>query len=159
MFISSNEFVEAVLETNLRISVVTWESRDSLEWFCAELKERFEASADRIELSVLDAENLDSRGFEEAICAVLDSDSASSTCLTIKNIEPLTSLAVEIMNGLRERLINLRALIILIRANRKRDLLLSCPDLMDWVGPNLFRAEDLGPPVPDEVVESLWNKE
>jgi len=68
-------------------------------------------------------------------------------CLLIYEIEPLAGTVGRILNGYRERLASLRGIIVAVRANRQRDFFLECPDLLDWVGPMIGRAEDLGPPI------------
>jgi hypothetical protein len=65
----------------------------------------------------------------------------------ISEIEPLASTVGRVLNGYREWLRSLRGLVLCVRENRLRDVSLEAPDLLDWIGPLMGRAEDLGPPL------------
>lgn len=98
-------------------------------------------------LSKLCGVSLDSASFQEELLGVLARRGSSKRCLLVYEIEPLVSAAGRILNGFRERLGALRVVIVTIRENRRRDFLTVCPDLMDWIGTNVARAEDLAPPL------------
>jgi len=79
----------------------------------------------------------------------------STTCLVLYGLEPLVSSAAKILNGFRERLANAKCVIIAIRENRQRDFIIDCPDLMDWIGLQVARAEDLSVPFTASDVRKL----
>jgi hypothetical protein len=159
MFASLVEYAESILVSSPRYSIVTWDAKEAFEWFCQELPLVMKSIDPESTFSILEAEELDSAGFEVHLLAELVKESASQTCLLTRNIEPLASASGKILNGFRERLSVFRSVVVLIRGNRKRDFFISCPDFLDWVGANVFRAEDLGPAVPDELVTLPWTND
>jgi len=95
---------------------------------------------------MLSGEGLDGESLQREILKTLSKRNAPRKCLLIHQIESLLSAATTVLNGFRERLGGLRAVVVVIRENRHCDFVAACPDLMDWVGHNVGRAEDLGPP-------------
>jgi hypothetical protein len=95
---------------------------------------------------MLSGEGLEGESFQRVLVEWLDKRNASRRCLVVYQIESLLSAAGAVLNGFRERLGRLRAVVVVIRENRHRDFVAACPDVMDWVGHNVGRAEDLGPP-------------
>jgi hypothetical protein len=117
-----------------------------LDSFVARLGRALRAERKGTILSKLAAKDMDSATFHEKLLRSLSRRDGSKRCLLIYGIEPLAPAAGRILNGFRERLTSLRAVIVTIRENRKRDFITECPDLVHWVGTRVVRAEDLAPP-------------
>ena len=96
-------------------------------------------------VSTIVGAELDSDSFRKELLSCMARSHLNRRCLLIHRIEPLASAAGRILNGSREKLGAYRVVVVVIRDNRKRDFLLECPDLMDWVGTCVARAEDLAP--------------
>jgi len=154
MFLGMDEFVETVLARRPSVSLVSWHDPHSLARFVEQLRsELTEALPDPPIVSISGAEH-DSRSFAEELVQVLDGPDCESTCLLVRDIEPLAVLAGEVLNGFRERIAVLQALVLLIREDKSHDFANACPDLMDWVGPMVVRARDFGRPFTVEDVKA-----
>lgn len=147
MFLDLDEFCGALLSRHPSLAVVTWASQKALDSFVARLGPVLREYLPDTVLSKFACADLDSASFEEKLLARLRRKNTAKCCLLVYQIEPLTSAAANILNGYRERLASFRAVIVVIRDNRRRDFLTACPDLMDWVGTCVVRAEDVGPPI------------
>lgn len=139
-------FSRDLLSKRPSVALVTWASQIALDSFVARLGSSLRAERAGTILSKLSGADLDSVSFPQELLKCLGRGQAGKRCLLVYRIEPLAPAAARILNGLRERLASLQAVIVAIRENRKRDLVTECPDLMDWVGTSVVRAEDLGPP-------------
>ncbi len=147
MFLLIEEFCHVVLSKHPSLALVTWQSEKMLKSFARRLGPALREERPDTVLSKLACADLDSAAFEEKLLKRLSKKNAAECCLLIYQIEPLATAAGRILNGYRKRLASFRAVVVVIRDNRQRDLLIACPDLMDWVGTNVVRAEDLGPPI------------
>lgn len=147
MFLELGDFARDLLSRSPSVALVTWASEAALRSFLARLGPSLRAECPGTVLTRLCSDDLDSASFQEQLLARLNRRDASKRCLLVYRVEPLASAAATILNGFRERLASLKAVVVAIRDNRKRDFVLECPDLMDWVGPSVVRAEDLGPPM------------
>ncbi len=89
----------------------------------------------------------DRDGFNREILSRAQRNDSPRKCLVVYGFEPLVTAAGETLNGAREQLANFCAVVLVIRENRRTDLAVSAPDLMDWVGPMCARVEDLSVPL------------
>lgn len=147
MFLDIDEFARSLLSTKPSLALVTWESDDALKVFGQRIGTVLRAHSLNITVSRIDGSSLDSESFSKRLLGALIKKNASSTCLLVWHVEPLVAAAGKILNGFRERLSCVEAVVIAIRKDRKRDFFLQCPDLMDWIGLTVARAEDLGRPL------------
>jgi hypothetical protein len=147
VFLELAEFCREVLSRRPSVAVVTWATQPALDSFVARLGHALRKEREGTILSKLDAKDLDSASFQEQLLAALARRDGSNRCLLIYRIEPLAPAAGRILNGFRERQTSLRAVIVAVRENRKRDFITQCPDLVHWVGTRVVRAEDLAPPL------------
>ncbi|MFH1919683.1 MAG: hypothetical protein ABIP48_07370 [Planctomycetota bacterium] len=147
MFLELAEFCRGLLSHHPSVAMVTWASQPALDSFVARLRPALRGERTDTILSRRSAADLDSVTVHEQLLAGLDRRDGSKRCLLVYGIEPLAPAAARTLNGFRERLVSLRAVIVAIRENRKRDFVTDCPDLMDWVGTSVARAEDLAPPM------------
>ena len=147
MFLELGDFARGLVSRRPSVALVTWASQTALDTFVARLGAGVRAECPGTILTRLCSADLDSASFQEQLVARLNRRDASKRCLLVYRIEPLASAAARILNGFRERLASLKAVVLAVRENRKRDFVMECPDLMDWVGPGVVRAEDLGPPM------------
>ncbi len=147
VFIDLEAFGRALMERSPSVALVTWRKLSALRSFIDHVglvlrKHRADTLVSKIHVA-----KLDRQAFSEQILKTLKRRDAARICLLIYEIEPLASSVGRILNGYRERIASLRALVLCIRENRLRDLLLECPDLVDWIGSMVGRAEDLGSPL------------
>lgn len=147
MFLELAEFCRGLLSHHPSVAIVTWASQPALESFVARLGPALREEHSDTILSRLSAAELDSASFPERLLRCLERRDGSRRCLLVYRIEPLAPAAARILNGFRERLASQRAVVVVIRENRKRDFVTDSPDLMDWVGTSAARAEDLGPAI------------
>lgn len=160
MFLELRDFARDLFSRRPSVALVTWASRTALDTFVARLGAAVRAECPGTVLTRLCSADLDSVSFQEQLVVRLNRRDASKRCLLLYRVEPLASAAATILNGFRERLGSLKAVVIAIRENRKRDFVVACPDLMDWVGPTVVRAEDLGPPMtPHEINAAIGEYE
>lgn len=147
MFLDLDEFCRSLLLRRPSVALVTWEDPGALESFLKRLGPALRREAAAVTLSKLPCADLDGASFQQRIVKSLRRPSAAQRCLLIYRIEPLAVAAATVLNGFRERLASYAAVIVVIRENRRRDFVVACPDLMDWVGTSVTRAEDLAPPL------------
>ncbi len=147
MFLDIEQFCRTLVSNQPSVAMVTWASHVARDSFLKRLGPTLRREQPGTILSKLDGADLDSASFEERISIALGRRDASKCALLIHGIEPLTTASAEILNGYRERLASFRATIVMIRENRRRDFVVACPDLMDWIGTLVARAEDLAPPL------------
>lgn len=147
MYVDLREFAESVLLRSPSVALVTWQTPVASESFSRRLNKALKTADGNAVLTKVDASTFDSAAFDEAVRRTLAKRDAARRCVLLSGMEPLASSAGRILNGYRERFSEFRALIVLLRANGKRDFMLECPDLMDWVGTRVARAEDLLPPL------------
>ncbi len=147
MFLELDEFCGDLLSRHPSVALVTWGNQKALESFVSRLGPALRKDRPDTILSKFSCGDLDSRSFGENLLRRFTKKDAAKRCLLVYRIEPLAPAAAEILNGYRERLAAFRAVVVVIRGNRRRDFLAACPDLMDWVGTCATRAEDVGPPI------------
>ena len=145
MFLDLEQFCRTVVSSQPSVAMVTWTSRLAADSFVARLGPTLRDVWPGTVLSKLEGTDLDSTSFEEKMARSLGRRDTGKRVFLIYRIEPFASAAAKILNGYRERLTCLRVVILVIRENRRRDFVLACPDLMDWVGTLVARAEDLAP--------------
>ena len=88
----------------------------------------------------------------------LSGNDLGRTSLLVYGVEELLTAAGTLLNGFRERLGYLRATVIAVRENRRRDFLMACPDLVDWIGPRIARVEDfVGPLTAPQIRRAIRN--
>ena len=155
MFLDLDEFCRALLSRRPFVALVTWANPAALRSFVVRLGPALRAERSDTVMANLVGADLDSAGFQAKLTASMARRDAQKRCLLVYQIEPLVSAAGEILNGYRERLGRFRAVVVAIRENRKRDFLRVCPDLMDWVGTNVVRVEDLAPALTVQKVNAL----
>jgi len=100
----------------------------------------------RLRLALLNGENMGSEQFEDALQEQLQQRNADATVLVLCSLEALLEAAGRVLNGVREQMRRFRAVILLVRENRRAELLAACPDFMDWFGIDTYRAEALARP-------------
>src|SRR5260370_21919672 len=146
MFVNIVDFARNLLAKSPTVALITWKKRSALMGVVQRLGGALRRQRkDTTVLQLIGAE-LDSEAFSRKLLDSLTKKNSSRLCLFIHEIEPLATAASKILNGFRERFAAIRALVIFIREDRRRDLLLGCPDLIDCVGLNVARAEELGLP-------------
>lgn len=160
MFLTLDDLVRTLLVRSPSLALIVWEERSALVSFLERLKPTIQAHNQDTIVSEIIGTSLNSQSFLETFLAALEKTDAHKTCLVLYEMEPLLSAAGRILNGYREKLASFRAVIIANRQNRQRDLLIECPDLMDWIGLTISHAEDLSPPFTLlEVNEAIKNLE
>lgn len=146
MFLDIDEFARQLLSITPSAALVTWENDATLKSFVRRIGPALRAQTSGTVVARIDGVSLDSESFSRSLLSALTKKSASNTCLLIYQIEPLAAAAGKVLNGFRERLSSMQAVVIAIRGDRIRDLIIQCPDLMDWIGLTVARAEDLERP-------------
>ena len=147
MFLDVGEFCRAVVSTHPSVARVTWVSPDALRWFLSSLGRALREAVAGVTLVRLSGANLDSDGFQARLFQLINRKCRTQRCLLVHEIESLAPAAAAALNGNRERLAVFCAVIVVIRENHYRDFVIACPDLMDWVGTRVARAEDFRPPL------------
>lgn len=147
MFFDLAEFCRSLLARRPALGLVTWTTQPAIKSLPARLRGGFHKASPGARVSHIDASQLDEASFEVKLITAFAGKSIAERCLLVYGIEPLTSAAARMLNGYRERLGSFLAVVIVIREDRRRDFILDCPDLMDWIGANEARAEALGPPL------------
>ncbi len=147
MFLDIEQFCRALVSNRPSVALVSWTSQAAKGSFVKRLGPTLRRERAGTIVSKLDCVNFDSASFEERISRALARRDAAECALLIHGIEPLATASARILNGYRERLARLRTAIVVIRENRRRDFMVACPDLMDWIGTLVTRAEDLAPPL------------
>lgn len=157
MFLTIEDFATTLLTRSPAIALLDWEERLALTSFVERLPGALQACLEECILTTISAEQLDSHSFSQQLLTALENpEEARKTCLLVTAIEPMTTIVAQILNGYRERLASCKAVVITIRNNRRRDFIMHCPDLMDWVSPSLVgRVEDLGPLVIPFTLEDV----
>jgi hypothetical protein len=151
-----DDFCRVLLCKRPSVAEITWESPQALQSFLHALGPALRRNRPDTVLARLSGEGMDRESFQRELVKMLGRRNGCRRCLLVCQIESLLSAAGTVLNGFRERLGGLRALIIVIRQNRRCDFVAACPDLMDWVGHNIGRTEDLGPPFTlANVVDSI----
>lgn len=156
MYLDLHEFAKTLLSQAPAVALITWQTQVARNSFSGRLSKALKAAdADAI-LTPIDASGSDSASLDETMAGTLGKRDGPRRCVLLSGIEPLASAAGRVLNGYRERFAEVRALVVLLRADAKRDFMLECPDLMDWVGTRVARAEDLLPPLTKrEIGEAL----
>ena len=147
MFLDVGEFYRAVVSTHPSVARVTWTNADALRRFLSSLGRTLRELDPPVSLLRLPGTNLDSDGFQARLFQLINRKYRTQRCLLVHEIESLAPAAGAALNGNREGLAVFRAVIVVIRENHYRDFVIACPDLMDWVGTKVARAEDFQPPV------------
>lgn len=147
MFLDVREFCRALVATHPSVARVTWVSPDALRWFLSSVGRVLRELDPPVSLLRLPGTNLDSDGFQADLFRLINRKYRRQRCLLVHEIESLAPAAAAALNGSRERLAVFRAVIVVIRENHCRDFAMACPDLMDWVGTRVARAEDFQPPL------------
>lgn len=154
MFLTTEDFATTLLTRSPAIALLDWEERLALTSFVERLPGALQTCQSDIILTTISAGQLDSHSFSQQLLIALSNPEASKTCVLVTAIEPMTTIAAQILNGYRERLASCKAMVIIIRNNWRRDFIMHGPDLVDWVDPSLMgRVEELGPPFTIEDVE------
>lgn len=147
MFLDIEQFCRTLVSNQPSVAMVTWASHVAMDSFVKRFGPTLRREQAGMVLSKLNGADLDSASFEERISTALGRRDVSTCALLVYGIEPLTTASAGILNGYREKLARFRATIVMIRENRRRDFVVACPDLMDWMGTLVARAEDLAPPL------------
>ncbi len=147
MFVDIDEFARDLASASPAAALVTWQTEHALAAFLSSLSLAIRKAAPGTQVKSLPGIDLDSDSFRRELIQMVQRRDAGRTCLVVHDIEELVSAAGAILNGSRELFVRLRAIIIAIRENRVRDLAIACPDLMDWIGVSIARADDLSPPL------------
>jgi hypothetical protein len=143
VFTSADEFTRALLGTSPSTALLTWESPVALKSAVALVAQSLQKRRRNTVVTGIDCARLDSPQLFGRLLKLFSGKEISRTCIVVYGIEPFTSAAARVLNGLRERFASPRALIVAVREDRMRDFMLECPDLMDWIGLTVCRAEDL----------------
>jgi hypothetical protein len=146
VFLDIDQFCHVLLARRPSLAGIRWASHSAKQSFLLRIGPSLRRHRSDTVLSRLAGGSLDSESFERELLRALAMRHPSRRCLLVDQIEPLAPAAGAVLNGYREKLAALRAAVLMIRDDRYRDFAMACPDLMDWVGPNIARAEDLGPP-------------
>lgn len=158
MLLTIEDFATALLTRSPSIALLDWEERLALSSFVERLPIALQECQSDIILSTISAEQLNGDSFSQKLLEALEHPEAGKTCLLVTEIEPMTTIAAQRLNGYREHLASCKAVVITIRNNRRRDFIMHGPDLMGWVDPSLVgRVEELGPPFTIEDVEHSLN--
>lgn len=147
MFLDVREFCRAAVDPHPSVALVTWVNPEPLRWFLSSLRRALRELDTPVSVLSLPGTNLDSNGFQARLFRLMNRRNVRQRCLLVHEIESLAPGAAAALNGNRERLAAFRAVIVIIRENHYRDFILACPDLMDWVGTKVARAEDFQPPL------------
>jgi hypothetical protein len=147
VFLDLGEFCRAVVSTPRWVACVTWSNPDALRWFLSSLRRTLGKMDPPVSLLKLSGANLDSKGFQAQLFRLVQREYQTPPCLLVHEIETLAPSAAAALNGSREGLAVFQGVVVAIRENHYREFIMACPDLMDWVGPNVARAEDFQPPL------------
>ncbi len=141
------EFCRAAVDSHPSVALVTWVNPDALRWFLSSVRRELGKLDPPVGLLRLSGTNLDSSGFQARLFKFMNRKNVGQRCLLVHEIETLAPAAAAALNENREGLAVFRAVIVVIRENHYRDFMMACPDLMDWVGTKVARAEDFQPPL------------
>ncbi|MCY2992409.1 MAG: hypothetical protein NTY19_31695 [Planctomycetota bacterium] len=156
MIYGIDDFVDLLLVRKGIFALVSWEHRPAMLALLTNLKRSVRRTERTIRTSLLSGENLVAEQFVVALHGQLKSQHASATVLVLYDLETLLDGAGRILNGLREQLRCFRAVILVLRENRRGDLFAACPDFMDWFGPIIYYAEALSRPfTPSDVRRAI----
>jgi hypothetical protein len=154
MFPDIDSFTRILLSRTPSVGLVSWENVQALDGFVNHFGTALRANHNDSILTQLCGTDLDGKAFLEKLIQVIDRKNAARTCLLIYRIEELLGGAACVLNGNRERLGALRACVLAVRRDRIRDLSVAAPDLLDWIGLTIARAEDVGPPLTLRMVKA-----
>jgi hypothetical protein len=141
-----DDFVAFLSVRQGSFALVSWEHRPAMLAFLTNLKSVLRRTDRGLPVLLLGGENLNSDEFEEALHERLQRHNAGATVLVLYDLESLLDAAGRVLNGFRERMRSFRAVILVVRENRRADLFAACPDFVDWLGIAVHRAEALSPP-------------
>jgi len=141
-----DDFVALLCVRQGSFALVSWEHRPAMLALLTNLKRTLRRTDRSLRVSLLNGENLNSDQFAEALHERLQQKSAGATVLVLYNLETLLDAAGRVLNGFREQMRCFRAVILVIRENRRADLFTACPDFVDWFGITVYRAESLSRP-------------
>jgi hypothetical protein len=143
---SIDDFVSLLSVRPSSFALVSWEHRPAMLALLTNLKRTLRRTDRSLRVALLNGENLNSEQFAGAVHECLQQQSAGATVLVLYDLESLLDAAGRVLNGFRESLRRFRAVVLVVRENRRRDLLAACPDFMDWFGVTAYRAEALSRP-------------
>lgn len=158
MFTDLEGFGRALLQKTPSVALITWRHVYTIRTFVDQLAPVVRKIRTGTVVSKLQVAEMDRKEFSERLLKSFQRRDSAAVCLLIYEIESLAASVGKILNGYRERLSSLRATVLAIRENRQRDLFIECPDLLDWVGPMVGRAEDLGSPLSLETVRKAISR-
>jgi hypothetical protein len=150
---SIDDFV-AILSTRPGgFALVSWEHRPAMLALLDNLKPVLRRTDRKLRVALLNGENMSSEQFEDALQERLQQRNTDATILVLCNLETLLEAAGRVLNGVREQMRRFRAVILVVRENRRADLLAACPDFVDWFGITTYRAEALARPFTSSDVQ------
>lgn len=145
MFSDISAFARSLLSRTHSVALISWENHRALAAFIHALGPAIREQKKDTVITQTACGNLDSETFAMTLISSFRKRDASRRLLLLYEIEPLVGAVGRVLNGFRERLSLFRAVIVAVREDRRRDLLIECPDLIDWIGLSVARAEDFGP--------------
>lgn len=158
MFLDIEEFARAVLNKKPSVGLVLWVSKLAVESFKSRLSHALRKVSRNTSLAKINGFTLDSVSFEKILNEKCSSRRNKNTVLLISEIESMAEKAGAILNGYREKLSQLKSVVIVIRENKYRDLADHCPDLMDWIVLPVGHAEQMASPLTLGEVNSSIKK-
>src|SRR6266478_2488125 len=120
MYLEALDFVRDLLSKSPAVGLITWTKQEALAGALAKVCQAVRNQSSAKLVHIVGGE-LDSPGFESRLREVLSSKHARKTFLLVDQIEPLVSAAGRVMNGYREEIATVLALVVAIRRDRQRE--------------------------------------
>ena len=160
MFLEYSDFVRSLVLVRPAVGMAVWRKDADLLQTIAGLSEAVKQAANGAQLAMVDAEGHDGDWFRTQLMERIQAADADRTWLFLSRIEEVLPAAARVLNGAREQLGRLAAVVVFVRENRRGEFQRSCPDLMDWVGLRICLAYQLSPRLGlKDIKESLGRLE
>jgi hypothetical protein len=145
VFLEYRDFVRSLVLVRPAIGMVCWREDADLVQTIAGLSAAVKEAANDAVLRTVHAEGQNGDWVRAQLMEQIQADDVDRKWLFISRIEEVLPTAARVLNGAREQLGRLRAVVVFVRENRRREFQQACPDLMDWVGLRICLAYQLSP--------------
>ncbi len=143
MILTVTELRDRLLETPNAFGIVTYSTESSRNTFLTRFSNAL-VGCKSAGISTISGEGLSHTELPSVVVEEIAKTDPKVTILVLTGIESMLPQGAIVLNGLREKLVDCRAVLILLRKDRLRDFQLHAPDLMSLVGTFFLRAEAIG---------------
>jgi hypothetical protein len=158
MFLELVDFCSSVLARVPSVAMVSWQRHEALSSFIHRFEQTLLSIDPNLLVRSINCKDMGAIEFAHAFVVAIEHPDASRICFVFYGVEALAIAAGRILNGFRERITHARAVVVVIREDRKRDFMLQAPDLMDWIGTMVTRAEDMEKPFTNEEINTIISR-